>query len=165
MGLSKCVFYLFIEKLTLLVTSVGVYRYVRVVFCTVSDGVSLQDEPSAVTFIHSPLHHCDSYCTVWAYLVHKTAAGSDRCERAMRVSMNHLLSRITEDVRFCPLDRGGCSNGQTRPEESSDRPADGWAEVPEESSPKTRLRQSFWRHRDERAGRLRNQQVGRNTRL
>lgn len=63
-------------------------------------------------------------------------------------------------MRVCAVDRSWGSNRQTGAKESSHRPADGRAEVPKESPPKTRLRQPLWCHRDERQGRLWNQQVG-----
>ncbi len=57
------------------------------------------------------------------------------------------------------LDRSRRSNSQARAEKSTNRPADGQAQVQEESSATPRIRQSLWCHRDERAGRLWDQQV------
>lgn len=55
---------------------------------------------------------------------------------------------------MCVLDRSRRSDSQARAEESSDRAADGQAEVQEESSATPRIRQPVRCHRDERAGRL-----------
>lgn len=63
-------------------------------------------------------------------------------------------------VRLCVSDRRRGPDGQARAEEGPHRPADGQAQVQEESAEAPRLRQPVRRHRDEGAGGLRDQQVG-----
>lgn len=64
--------------------------------------------------------------------------------------MMATFHRITFSLLVCVVDWSRYSSSQAGAEESSDCPADGPAEVQEESSEASGIRQPLRRHRDER---------------
>lgn len=99
---------------------------------------------------------CSSVCWFWSWRI-------GTCNLTAGVARKQTWTNFVDDWLYWFDDCSDCRrgpDGQAGAEEGSHRPADGQAQVQEESSEAPRLRQPVGRHRDEGAGGLWDQQVG-----